>query len=289
MLPPVINQKCLEILGTEIHSVTPVAGGDISEAMLLETGAGRFFLKLNTASIAARMFEAEAAGLALLATANALRTPAVLDFGGTTAGGFLLLEHIETGPRPPGFWEEFGSSLAQLHRSTAPVFGLGHDNFIGSLPQSNCQHDNWQDFYIHARLLPQLDISMQQNRLQTADFQAFERLFKLLPELCPNEPPALTHGDLWSGNFLCATNGQPVLIDPATSYAHREMDLAMSRLFGGFDRPFYRSYEEAYPLSPGFEQRLLVYQLYYLLVHVNLFAGGYIRQVREALALVAGN
>lgn len=289
MLPQAIHQKCVEILGAEILSVTPLAGGDINQARLLETGVGRFFLKINTASVAASMFEAEAAGLALLATANALRTPAVVGFGGTPAGGFLLLEHIETGHRPPDFWEEFGTSLAQLHRSTASVFGLGHDNFIGSLPQSNCQHNNWPDFYIHERLLPQLNILKQRNLMQTADFQLFERLFKLLPELCPNEPPALTHGDLWSGNFLCTTNGQPVLIDPATSYAHREMDLAMSRLFGGFERPFYRSYEESYPLAPGFEQRLPVYQLYYLLVHVNLFGGGYVGQVRATLRAVVGN
>ena len=283
MLPSAILQKCLEILGADIRSARSVTGGDINQAMLLETSAGQFFLKTNSAPTAGSMFEAEAAGLALLASANALRTPAVIGFGDTPEGGFLLLEHIETDFRPLDFWEKFGSGLAILHRSTAPCFGLGHDNFIGSLRQQNCQHSTWPDFYIHERLLPQLDIAKQSKQLQPVDFQQFEQLFKLLPELCPAEPPALIHGDLWSGNFLCNADGNPVIFDPAVSYAHREMDLAMSRLFGGFERPFYRSYEEAWPLAPGFEQRLPVYQLYYLLVHVNLFGGGYVGSVRSIL------
>ncbi len=229
------------------------------------------------------MFEAEAVGLALLASANAIRIPAVIGFGDTPEGGFLLLEYIETDFRPLDFWEKFGIGLATLHRSTAPSFGLGHDNFIGSLRQQNCQHNTWPDFYIHERLLPQLDIAKQNDQLQSVDFQQFEQFFKLLQGLCPTEPPALIHGDLWSGNFLCDTKGNPVIFDPAVSYAHREMDLAMSRLFGGFERPFYRSYEEAWPMAPGYEQRLPVYQLYYLLVHVNLFGGGYVGSVRSIL------
>ena len=283
MLPPAIHQKCLEILGTDFRSERPVAGGDINKARVLETADGRFFLKMNTSPTAGRMFGAEAAGLSLLASTNAIIVPAVLGFGDTAEGGFLLLEYIETGYRPPGFWEKFGAAMAALHRSTSASFGLGHDNFIGSLRQQNCQHDTWPAFYTKERLLPQLDIAKQQNRLQSADFQDFEHLFKRLPDLCPAEPPALTHGDLWSGNFLCRADGNPVIFDPAASYAHREMDLAMSRLFGGFERPFYQSYEEAWPLAPGFEQRLPVYQLYYLLVHVNLFGGGYVGSVRSIL------
>ncbi|MBI5915881.1 MAG: fructosamine kinase family protein [Bacteroidetes bacterium] len=282
-VPAEILLRCRDILGTDIRSVQPVSGGDINQAFRLEAPTGSFFLKTNTGPQAGRMFGTEAAGLGLLASAGALRTPAVLGFGETPQGAFLLLEFIETGFRPPVFWEKFGTGLAHLHRSSAEKFGLGHDNFIGSLPQSNSQHDTWASFYIHERLLPQLDLAKQSNRLQSADFQDFEILFKKLPDLCPAEPPALTHGDLWSGNFLCSTAGQPVLIDPAVSYAHREMDLAMSRLFGGFERPFYRSYEAAWPLAPGFEQRLPVYQLYYLLVHVNLFGGGYVGSVRSAL------
>ncbi len=283
MLPTAIQQKCREILGTDIHSTVPISGGDINKAMLLETDMGRFFLKMNDSANAGSMFETEAAGLLMLADCGAIRIPDVIGYASTAAGSFLLLEYIETGFRPDGFWGNFGVALAQLHRKSSPTFGFGHDNFIGSLPQQNCQHDDWPTFFIHERLLPQLAIAQQGNRLQSTDFQRFEQFFKRLPDLCPTEPPALIHGDLWSGNFLCAANGKPVLIDPAATYSHREMDLAMSRLFGGFERPFYRSYEEAWPLAPGFEERLPVYQLYYLLVHVNLFGGGYLRSVREAL------
>ncbi len=283
MLPISLAGQIQSILGAEILGLKPVAGGDINQALVLETSVKRFFLKVNTAPKANRMFEAEASGLALLAASNTIRIPEVLGFGDTPEGAFLLLEYIEPGFRPDGFWEEFGSALAELHRHSADNFGLESDNFIGSLPQSNQRHETWPDFYINERLQPQLDIANQQNRLQPTDFQAFERLFRRLAELCPAEPPALVHGDLWSGNFLCDSNGQPVLIDPATSYSHREMDLAMSRLFGGFDRTFYRSYEQAWPLAPGFEQRLPIYQLYYLLVHVNLFGGGYVDSVRSVL------
>ena len=283
MLPVSIQQKCEEIIGAEILDVQTLSGGDINQAMRLETREGLFFLKINTNSFSETMFKAEAEGLALLAAAKSIQTPEVQGFGMTLEGGFLLLEHINIGYRPTGFWEKFGAALAQMHRNSAINFGLGSDNFIGSLPQSNCQHETWLDFFINERLQPQLKIAKQNDRLQPADFQDFERLFKRLPELFPIEPPALIHGDLWSGNFLCSADGQPVLIDPSVSYSHREMDLAMTRLFGGFDQPFYRSYEEAWPLAPGFEQRLTIYQLYYLLVHVNLFGGGYVGAVRSIL------
>lgn len=283
MLPISLVGQIQSILGAEILRLKPVAGGDINQALMLETSAKRFFLKVNTAPQASRMFEAEASGLALLAASKTIRTPEVLGFSDSPDGAFLLLEYIEPGFRPGGFWEKFGAALAELHRHSANNFGLESDNFIGSLPQSNQRYETWPDFYVNERLKPQLDIANQKNRLQSTDFQIFERLFYRLPELCPTELPALVHGDLWSGNFLCDSNGQPVLIDPATSYSHREMDLAMSRLFGGFDRTFFRSYEQAWPLAPGFEQRLPVYQLYYLLVHVNLFGGGYVDSVRSIL------
>jgi fructosamine-3-kinase len=288
MLPLSIATSCQEIIKESITAARPVAGGDINKAYRLETaGGGSYFIKTNAAPLARQMFEAEAKGLAALSSPCILRTPAVLGFGSTSEGSYLLLDFIETGYRPNGFWEDFGASLAKLHRSSSSSFGFDHDNFIGSLPQRNHRHDDWPKFYTEERLLPQLAIAKQLGLLQSPDFQRFDLLFKKLPDRCPKEPPALTHGDLWSGNFLCDAQGLPVLIDPAASYSHREMDLAMSRLFGGFERPFYRSYEEEWPLERGFEQRLPVYQLYFLLVHVNLFGGSYVRQVREVLAGLA--
>ncbi|MEZ4960367.1 MAG: fructosamine kinase family protein [Saprospiraceae bacterium] len=282
-LPPTILQQCSLILDSDILSVHEVSGGDINQARLLVTGRGRFFLKMNTGKDAAAMFEAEAKGLDMLRKTKTLPIPATLAAGNTEAGAFLLMEFIETGHRAAGFWETFGEGLAHLHRTTASQFGLDHSNFIGSLRQSNQGHGTWPAFYAQERLQPQLELAVRSNRLPASEALRFEKLYQKLPGLCPDEPPALTHGDLWSGNFLVSNRHQPVLIDPAVSYAHREMDLAMSRLFGGFDRPFYRSYEETWPLEPGFEQRLPVYQLYYLMVHVNLFGGGYAGSVRSVL------
>jgi fructosamine-3-kinase len=229
------------------------------------------------------MFAAEADGLAMIEGCGTVRTPKVLGCGTTPEGSFLLLEFIEQGYRPDGFWDAFAEKLAAMHHSTATSFGLDSDNFIGALPQQNRPHQTWPEFYLHERLLPQIDTAKNMKRLQSTDYQLLESVCLRLPDLCPAEPPALVHGDLWSGNFLCSAAGEPVLIDPALAYCHREMDLAMSRLFGGFERPFYRRYEEVWPLEPGFEQRLPVYQLYYLLVHVNLFGGAYVGSLREAV------
>lgn len=276
-------RECQKIIDADVFSTVPVSGGDINQASQLNTSSGKFFLKTNTAPFAKEMFSAEAAGLKILEETGVLRTPKVIGCGSENEVSFLLLSFIESGYQPKGFWEKFGAELATLHRSSMPNFGLGHDNFIGSLHQQNCQHSTWPAFYIHERLLPQLEVAKQKNRLQTADFQLFEQIFKRLPELCPTEPPALIHGDLWSGNFLCDENGNPSIFDPAVSYSHREMDIAMCRLFGGFDRAFYRSYEAVWPLAPGFEERIQVYQLYYLMVHANLFGGGYVGQVQSII------
>jgi fructosamine-3-kinase len=282
-LPPPVLEACGQLLGSSAQRAAPVSGGDINEAYRLETAHGPVFLKLNRSPQALAMFEDEARGLALLGTPGALAVPAVLGTGEAGGAAFLLLEHIQEGPRRTGFWRDFGSGLAQLHRTTQAHFGLDHDNFIGSLPQRNRTHPDWPGFYAQERLWPQLGQARSLGLLQQEDEQMLSRLCTRLTELCPGEPPALIHGDLWSGNFLAGSAGQPFLIDPSVGYAHREMDLAMSRLFGGFAPEFYRAYHEAYPLAPGLEERLEAYQLYYLLVHVNLFGQGYVPGVRRIL------
>ncbi|MEO1261931.1 MAG: fructosamine kinase family protein [Bacteroidota bacterium] len=280
-LPPALHQRCQQILGTTIHKVEFVGGGDINQARLLKAAKGHFFIKINKADFALEMFEKEAKGLALLKKSQAIRTPEVIAFDQTENESFLLLEYLEKGYRSEGFWEEFGQSLAALHRTTSNQFGLDHSNYIGSLSQPNGHHDTFIDFYINERLQPQLDLARNSKELTVRDEKHFKNLYKKLPELLPDEPPALIHGDLWSGNFLVGAEGGPVLIDPSVAFSHRELDLGMSRLFGGFDRTFYRAYEAAYPLAPGFEKRLPIWQLYYLLVHVNLFGGGYVGSVRR--------
>ena len=283
MLPEEIKQACEQLIGTSIRKSRSVSGGSINQAFRLETDQSVYFLKLNRGPAAKRMLSTEARGLQRLREANAIRIPEVLAQDKTTAYAYLLLEMIAPGPRDAVFWERFGEQLAQLHRQTNATFGWEEDNYIGSLPQPNGQHGSWAEFYREERLLPQLNMAVKANALWPGASAQFDQLFDKLPVLCPEEPPALTHGDLWGGNFLSAANGDPVLIDPAVSYAHREMDLAMSKLFGGFSPAFYEAYEAHYPTALGFDERVAVYQLYYLLVHVNLFGGGYVGSVRAAV------
>ncbi|MBL7781472.1 MAG: fructosamine kinase family protein [Saprospiraceae bacterium] len=285
MLAASVRNRVETILGVPVCTVRPVSGGDIHRAYQLHAEeGGTWFLKTNTHVLAADMFRTEAQGLALLGASRVIRTPRTLGHGITDEGhAFLLMEFIEPGYKNRLFWENFGRALANLHGNTSAQFGFAHHNFIGSLPQSNTRHSTWESFFAEERLWAQMLPACEKGYFTKTHENQLDGLCRKLASICPKEPPALIHGDLWSGNFLCDTIGHAVLIDPAAAFAHREMDLAMSRLFGGFDSFFYKAYEEAWPLEAGFEKRLEVYQLYYLLVHVNLFGGGYVDRVQEIL------
>jgi fructosamine-3-kinase len=193
------------------------------------------------------------------------------------------MEFIKSSDRKKDFWMAFGQRLAGLHRHTNEKFGLDHDNFIGSLPQKNNFHDEWPSFFIEERLEVQIRLAKDHSLLSKTDIQNFEYLFNQLNQIFPDEPPALIHGDLWSGNFMVDEKGEPCIIDPAVYYGHREMDIAMSRLFGGFDRLFYESYNREFPMEPGWEERMDICNLYPLMVHVNLFGEGYLGSVRRII------
>jgi fructosamine-3-kinase len=269
--------------GTRVISASRLAGGDINEAFAVELGDGRrVFVKAN-AHAPHGMFRAEARGLEFLGAARAVRVPRVLALSDAPPC-FLALELLDSAPRRPGFDEELGRGLAALHRATPGVFGLDEPNFIGSLPQSNVAHARWSDFYRRERLEPQLERASRQGRASPAMRRGFERLFERLDALAGDEePPARLHGDLWAGNLHADERGAPCLIDPAVYGGHREMDLAMMRLFGGFSERVFAAYAEAFPLAPGHAERVPLYQLYPLMVHVNLFGGGYARSVESVL------
>ncbi|ARA91714.1 fructosamine kinase [Rhodothermaceae bacterium RA] len=269
-----------------IRRVEPVGGGCIARAGRLETGEAVYFLKWGEASVA-RTFPAEAAGLrALRAAGSPLHVPEAMaaEPGGPGRPGFLLMEWIEEGRPGPGFWEAFGRGLAALHRHTGPRYGFDQDNFIGRLPQSNTWHDCWPAFFQAERLEPQVARARASGRW-SHDWEApLERLYARLDELLPSTPPpSVLHGDLWSGNALVAADGTAALIDPATYYGHRETDLAMTELFGGFEAGFYEAYREAWPLEPGYEARREVYNLYHLINHLNHFGSGYAGSVASVL------
>ena len=266
-----------------ITGAWPVSGGSINSCYRLETTSGQIFLKRNDENRYPLMFSAETEGLKLLGKSNAFSIPGVIAFGDAGHFSYLLLEWVEPGRRIENFWSHFGNALAVMHRCTSDMFGLHFNNYIGSLAQSNAQCETWTDFFIRERLEPQLKMAINSGKLQKESLSMFNRLFARLDEWIPSERPALLHGDLWSGNFLTGNNGNATLVDPAVYYGHREMDLAMSKLFGGFDSGFYSAYQMSFPLHDGFEKRKDIHNLYPLLVHVNLFGGGYAGQVNSIL------
>jgi fructosamine-3-kinase len=272
-------------LGAAVTEQHAVSGGDINLAYRMRLADGRTLFVKTRDRAPHDFFRAEAHGLQWLTEADVLRVPEVLAVADAPdAPSFLALEWIEPGGHTQGFDEALGRGLAALHRDGPPEFGLERDNFIGSLPQRNDAHASWPEFYVRERLEPQLAMAVDQGRASSAMQRGFERLFARIEDACgPSEPAARLHGDLWGGNLLCDANGAPCLIDPAVYGGHREIDLAMMRLFGGFGARTFAAYDEAWPLSAGHEERVALYQLYPLMVHVNLFGGGYAGQVESVL------
>jgi len=267
----------------EITNVSSVSGGSINETLKLTTNIGKFFIKKNSASLYPKMFEKEAKGLNILAAANAIAVPNVVTLGQADNTAFLILDFIESRQKQHDFWDHFANKLARLHKNSSSYFGLDHDNYIGSLYQSNKKHDHWLDFFRSERLEKQVQLARDHGRMGKDVVNSFERFYQKLPEIFSVEPPALIHGDLWGGNYMVNENGGAVIIDPAVYYGHREMDLGMSQLFGGFDSRFYEAYHHHYPLENGWQERMDYCNLYPLMVHVNLFGGGYLSSVKSIL------
>jgi fructosamine-3-kinase len=269
--------------------VRRVGGGCISPAARVTSADGaRYFVKWADAATPGGFFHAEAESLRALAAARAVRVPTVV----AVADAFLLLEWLEPGGSGVRAWRTLGHELARLHRSSASHFGWAADNYIGTLPQANGFAGDWASFWRERRLRPQLRRALEAGRLGSRDERAFAALFERLDEIVEpavRDGPSLLHGDLWGGNVHMLADGGAALIDPASYYGHREVDLAMAALFGGFNRAFFDAYGAEWPLAPGFEAaRRPLYQLYYLLVHVNLFGGAYAQQTRATLAAVVG-
>lgn len=272
-------KQIAELHEISISGTSALAGGSINEVLLLETSVGKKVLKLNKAARFPGMFEAEKEGLETLQNTETIDIPEVLGCGKVKDSSYLLLEYKAPGKQKTNFWSIFAEQLADLHKTTAPEFGFQSDNYIGSLPQQNDSSPTATDFYIDMRLKPQLSLASKKG----FSFSSVEITLANMASVIPEEPPALIHGDLWSGNYLVNEYGAPCFIDPAVSFASREMDLAMMKLFGGFPAHFFARYAEVFPLEPGFDERIPLWQLYYLLVHLNIFGSSYLSGVDKIL------
>jgi fructosamine-3-kinase len=265
-------------------AATRVGGGDINEAFHVELADGREAFVKTRADAAPGEYAAEAAGLAWLAEPGAIRTPAVIDVG----EDYLALEWVQPGLLDPAGAQELGAGLAATHAAGAPSFGAsgaGASAGFGSLRLSNEPADDWPAFYAERRLLPLARIARDRGALSSAGTAAVERVGERIGELAgPPEPPARLHGDLWSGNVMADQHGRPWLIDPSAYGGHREVDLAMLRLFGAPSERVFAAYEEVAPLAEGWQERVELYQLLPLLVHALLFGGSY-RGAAERVAI----
>jgi protein-ribulosamine 3-kinase len=273
----------------------PLGGGCIAEAAVVTFADGsKVFVKRASADL--RMFHCEAEGLGALAKADALRVPEVL----AVSENALVLEYIAQGRRTSDFFADFGRRFALLHRTRANVCGFSEDNFIGATPQRNRpvegdweeakkgEGQDWPGFFIERRLRFQVELAADKGHGREL-CRLLDSVENRIEELLGADvvPPSLLHGDLWGGNFMVDESGRACLIDPAVYFGHREADLAMTRLFGGFDQDFYAAYDEAWPLAPGHMERLPIYQLYHLLNHLNLFGSAYFARSLGILERIA--
>ena len=260
-----------------------VHGGDINKAYCLFTSTGKYFLKVNDKHRYPLMFDSEANGLNKLRELCTLKIPQVIKQGSCNDQQYLLLEWLEKGTPKKDMWENFGNGLAMMHKQPQKYFGLHEDNYIGSLNQNNDPHDEWQSFYAECRIKPLVKKLFDAGDFSATDIRNADLFCNNLKMIMPIEPPSFLHGDLWAGNYLISSSGYAAIFDPAVYCGHREMDIGMTKLFGGLDMRFYEAYNEAYPLEKEWQKRLPITQLYPLLVHAVLFGGHYISNVKDIL------
>ncbi|GAA6619291.1 fructosamine kinase family protein [Scytonema sp. NUACC26] len=261
-----------------------VSGGCINQGYTVSNKQHTYFVKLNQAS-KLEMFQAESLGLQQMYQTATIRVPKPICSGVTGNYSFLVLEWLEISSGNTNSWEEMGRKLAAMHKFTSNQgFGWDTNNTIGSTPQINTWTADWLEFYTKHRLGYQFQLARRRN----GHFPQEKELLEAIPELLANRKPqpSLVHGDLWGGNAGSTVSGEPVIFDPATYYGDREVDIAMTELFGGFPAAFYQGYNEVWSLDEGYEQRKVLYNLYHILNHFNLFGGSYSSQANRMIAQI---
>jgi fructosamine-3-kinase len=276
----------------EIGDRQPISGGCINQAYVISnvgraspgSNQERYFVKLNRSSLI-EMFAAEAKGLAEIAATNTIKVPLPICWGVVEEHSYLVLEHLDliTTDNPQS-WKEMGQNLAKMHRyriSPNPQFGWHIDNTIGSTTQINTWEKDWATFFTNHRIGYQIELAQSNG----GNFPKAAQLLAKIPKILANyrPKPSIVHGDLWSGNASFTTDSIPVIFDPATYWGDREVDLAMAALFGGFPNAFYQGYNDVYPLDPDYSTRKILYDLYHILNHYNLFGGNYQGQANNLI------
>ncbi len=275
-----VDQKWLAQLPIEkVEEIQPVSGGDINDSYSLRTANNHYFMKVqpNRGKV---FFDHEVEGLHLLG--QAANTPKVIASGEINGDGYLIQNWVDVGQ---GSQYELGKMVANVHQQHTPKFGLDHDFTAGKLPKINTWQTDWRVFYINQRLKPLVKLAAQNGRWNDWREKHFQALCEQFNQYYADHSvqPSLLHGDLWAGNFMFEASGKPMLIDPDVFYGDRELDIAMTTVFGGFYKDFYDGYNAVYPLKPGLDQRLPWYQLNYLLAHLNLFGETYGPMVDQIL------
>ncbi len=274
-----------KVVSEAILDWKPLSGGDTSTAYRIQTANNAYFLKTATGSRALPLYTAEKKGLQQLAATQTIAVPAILAVEEYKGGAFFIMEFINSKRPNNKDFELLGRQLAQLHLAPVNIqeFGNERDNFIGSLPQDNTWSSDWTTFYVKERLEPQLKRAFENGLLAKRKIPETEMLMTGCGSLFEQVSPSLIHGDFWSGNYLIRSDGKPFAIDPAPYYGHSVVDLAMSKLFGGFAPAFYEAYHELIPQRENQKELEDIYQLYYLLVHLNLFGRSYKSSVTSLL------
>lgn len=272
------KQSLEEKISQEILEITSISGGDINEVYSIRTSDNILVLKKNNSSDFPQMFEKEKKGLEEISKSGAV-SPRVIQYFEESGYQYLLLEFIKEENKKQGYWKNFAEDLTKIHRVTNTSFGLEYDNYIGSLIQKNSPKTTWSTFFIENRISPLLKRAFDRNLLRKNHLDLFENLFLRLNEILPNESPCLIHGDLWSGNLMNKDGISPVFIDPAIYFGNREMDIAMTKMFGGFNETYLCFYQDIFPMEPGWEKRIKIHNLYPSLVHLNLFGVSYLRGI----------
>lgn len=281
MLPQPIKLFINSLHQEKITEFSSVGGGSINDAYRYAVGNEKFFIKYNHE--VEGIIEKEVDGLKAISSLNCIATPEVIAFEKIDGYEVLVLPFIKGGLKNPPAWENFGQQLAEMHSKPAPYYGWYQSNFIGSLSQTNENRDNFIDFFINQRLTPQIQLAQQNQYFSSKELNLFDSLFQKLNDILPDTKPSLVHGDLWSGNFMIGEEDKPYLIDPSIHYNFRETDMAFTHLFGGFESKFYEAYNAHFPLATKFSERIPLYNIYPLLVHLNLFGTGYYGSVMNNL------